>query len=94
MRAKKTLRLPRPKELRSNKLEDIQNHLRILYEELDSAWKLLWQDINTFQVDGDNWIYFGGKNATGSIRIGQSGTDWVVQHFIAGTYTERLKSSP
>ncbi len=95
MRAKKSLvSLPRPKELKSNKLEDIQEFFRKTFEELDRQWRLLFQDIATIQVDGDGWIYFGGKNVTGSIRIGQSGTDWVVQHYIAGTYTERLKSSP
>ena len=94
MRARKSLKLPSHKDLKSNKLEDIQNYLRLLNEELDRQWRLLWEDANTLQVDGDNWIYFGGKNQTGSIRIGQSGTDWVVQHLIAGTYTERMKSSP
>lgn len=45
MRAKKTLKLPSPKELRSNKLEDIQNHFRLLSEELDKAWRLLHGDL-------------------------------------------------
>lgn len=95
MRARRTLKLRSHKDLKSNRLSDIQNEFRLLYEELDKQYRLLWEDVNTFQVDGDGWIYFGGKNQANSIRIGKSGTsDWVVQHFIAGTYTERFKSSP
>lgn len=95
MRARKSLNLRSHKDLKSNKLEDIQNEFRLLYAELDKQYRLLFQDVSVFQVDGDGWIYFGGKNAVGSTRIGKSGTsDWVVQHLIAGTYTERTKSSP
>ncbi len=95
MRARKTLKLRSHRDLKSNSAEAIRNEFRLLYEELDKQYRLLWEDINTLQVDGDGWIYFGGKNAVNSIRIGKTGTsDWVVQHFIAGTYTERMKSSP
>lgn len=94
MRAKKTLRLPRPRDLKSNKKEDLQDHLRLLYEELDKAWRLLWQDVAVIQVDTDGWIYFGGKDAAGSARIGLVGADWVCQHYIAGAYASRLGSSP
>ena len=95
MRARKSLNLRSHKDLKSNKLEDIQNELRLLYQELDKQWRLLFQDISVIQIDTDGWIYFGGKDAVNSKRIGKSGTsDWVVQHYIAGTYTERLKSSP
>lgn len=94
MRARPALKFPRPRDLKTNKLEDVQEMFRLLLEELDKQWRLLFQDVSTIQVDGDGWIYFGGKNATGSIRIGQDGTDWVVQHYIAGTYTERFKTSP
>lgn len=94
MRARKSLNLPRPKDLQSNKLEDIQNHLRLLYEELIKQWQLLFQDVAVIQVDTDGWIYFGGKDAVGSARIGLVGTDWVCQHYIAGAYVSRLGSSP
>lgn len=94
MRARKSLKLQRPKDLRSNKVEDIQNHLRLLYEELDKQWRLLYQDVAVIQVDTDGWIYFGGKDAAGSARIGLVGTDWVCQHYIAGAYASRLGSSP
>ena len=95
MRARKTLKLRSHRDLKSNSVEAVRNELRLLYEELDRQYRLLWEDINTLQVDGDGWIYFGGKNQTNSVRIGMSGSsDWVVQHYIAGTYTERLKSSP
>lgn len=89
MRAKKRLRLPRPKELQSNKLEDIQNHLRLLCEELDQAWKLLWQDVATIQVDDDGWIYFGNKDTDGTWRIGRSGTAWDMQRRESGTYVAK-----
>lgn len=95
MRAKKALELPRPNDLKSNNVEDVKNHFRLWREELDKQWRLLFQDIAVIQIDTDGWIYFGGKDAVNSIRIGQSGTsDWVVQHLIGGVYTERLKSSP
>jgi len=80
MRAKKILRLPRPKELTSNKLEDIQEHLRKLYDEIDRAWRLLWQDIAIIEVDDDGFIYFGGKDKVGTWRIGRSGVDWILEH--------------
>lgn len=94
MLAKKALDLPRSRDLRSNRLEDIQEMFRLVFEELDEQWRLIHQDVSTIQVVGDGWIYFGGKNQIGSARIGLVGTDWVCQHFIAGTYTSRLGSSP
>jgi hypothetical protein len=94
MRARKALKLPRPKELTSNKLEAIQDHFRLWREEMDKQWRLLFQDVAVIQVDTDGWIYFGGKDAVGSARIGLDGTDWVCQHFIAGAYASRLGSSP
>lgn len=98
-KAPKTIGLPLPKELRSNKLDDIQNHLRLISEALDNMYRLLLSDITTVDISGgggsgDPWIYFGGKNATGSARIGMVGTKWVVQHYISGTYKSRLGSSP
>ena len=93
----KTIGLPLPRSLKSNKLEDIQNHLRLFNEALDSMYKLLLSDISTVSIGsgiGTNWIYFGGIDAVGSARIGLVGTDWVCQHYIAGTYTSRLGSSP
>lgn len=94
MRAPKSIRLPRPKDLKSNGLEDVREILRKTFEELDRVYRLLWQDVSVIEVDDDGWIYFGNKNSTGSVRIGRDGTDWVVQHYITGTYTERMKTSP
>ena len=98
-RASKTIGLPLPKSLSSNKLDDIQNHLRLINEALDNMYKRLLSDITTIDIGGGSgedsgWIYFGGKNAVGSARIGLVGTDWVCQHFIGGVYTSRLASSP
>lgn len=94
MRARRTLNLPMPKELTTNKLEGIQEYLRRLQDELDKQWRLLYQDVTVIQVDTGGWIYFGGKDAAGSARIGLVGTDWVCQHYIAGAYASRLGSSP
>ncbi len=81
MRAKKSLSgLPRPRDLRSNKLEDIQVYLQQLVTELDNQWRLLFQDVSTIQVDADGFIYFGNKDTLGTWRIGRSGADWVLEH--------------
>ncbi len=99
-RSPKTIGLPLSKELTSNKLEDLQHHFERYKEKLDNMYKLLLSDITTIQVGSGSaivvgdWIYFGGINAVGSVRIGLVGTDWQCQHFIAGTYTGRLASSP
>ena len=88
MRAKKTLEsLRRPKELKSNKLEDIQNFLRLWREELDRQWRLLFQDVATIQLDRDGFLYFGNKDTDGSWRIGRDGADWVLEHRASGTWT-------
>ena len=50
MKSKNILRLPRTRDLQSNKLKDIQDHLKIVYEELDKHLRLLWQDA---QFGGD-----------------------------------------
>lgn len=89
MRARKTLKLPRPKELRSNKVSDIQEHFRRLYEELDKQWRLLFQDVAVIQVDTDGWIYFGGKETDGTWRIGRSGNDWNMERRESGTYVAK-----
>ena len=55
----KSIGLPLPKSLRSNKLEDVQDHLRLMNEALDSMYKLLVSDINTVSIGSDsgtNWI--------------------------------------
>ena len=89
MRARKTLQLPRAEDLKSNNLKDIQNHFRLLYEELDKAYRLLWQDVATISVDTDGWIYFGDKNTDGTWRIGRSGTAWDMQRRESGTYVAK-----
>ena len=43
--AKKTLGLPRPKDLKSNKLQDIQDHLSVLYDVLDRSYRNQFVDI-------------------------------------------------
>ena len=88
-RVKKTLQIPRAKELRSNKLEDIQNHLEILYAALDKAHRALYQDLKTIQVDDAGWIYFGNKDTDGTWRIGRSGTAWNMERRESGTYTKK-----
>ena len=89
MRAKKSLHLPRPEELKSNNLEDIKEHFRLLKEELDKAYRLLWQDAATIQVDEDNRVYFGNKDVNGSWRMGIVGNTFEVQKRISGTW-ERM----
>ena len=89
MRARKTLQLQRPEDLKSNNLKDIQNHFRLLYEELDKAYRLLWQDVATIGVDTDGWIYFGNKDTDGTWRIGRSGTAWDMQRRESGTYVAK-----
>ena len=86
MRTKKTLRLPRSKELKSNKLEDIQNHLQLLYDELDKAWRLIFQDVTTresqdFVLTGVRW------------RIVSVGDNLEVQKKISGIWTTMGKWS-
>ena len=93
MRARKALKLPRPKDLQTNKLEDIQNMLRLIFEELDSQWRLLFQDVATIQVDDDGWIYFGGKDTDGTWRIGRSGTAWNMERRESGTYVAKGAST-
>ncbi len=94
MRARTALKLPRPKELPSNKLSDIQEHFRRYREELDKQWRLLFQDVAVVQVDTDGWIYFGGKDTDNSYRIGRSGNDWQVQRRESGTWTPKFGAAP
>jgi len=83
-----------PKALTSNKLEDIQEHFRKINEALDKQYRLLWQDTATIQVDADGWIFFGGKDTDGSIRIGRSGNEWVVQRYESGSYVDKFGVIP
>ena len=88
MRSKKSLgSLPRPKDLKSNKLEDIQDFLEQMISELDRQWRLLHQDVSTIQIDADGFIYFGGKDTDGSWRVGRIGADWVLEHRDSGVWT-------
>ena len=86
MRAKSSLSLPRPKELTSTNLEDIQEHFRKINEAIDKAYRLLWQDTATIQVGSAGWIYFGGIDVDGSWRIGRVGNNWEMQRHEAGAY--------
>ena len=89
MQARKSLQLPRPGDLQSMKLPDLQKYFGRLQEELDKQYRLMFQDINTIQVDIDNYIYFGGKNTEGSWRQGRDGDNFVTQRFedVLGTLT-------
>lgn len=89
MIAPKTIRLPRPRELQSNNLTDIQIHLEKLNHEIISYLRYLRQDVTTIQVDDDGWIYFGGKDTNGSWRIGRSGTAWNAERREAGAYVAK-----
>ena len=89
MKAKSSLSLPRPKELTSNKLEDIQEHFRKINEAIDKQYRLLWSDTATIQVGDDDWIYFGGIDVDGSWRIGRSGDDWNAERREAGVYVAK-----
>ncbi len=87
MRTPKTIRLRSANDLKSNKVEDIKNELRLLYEELDRYLRLLWQDVATIQVDADGFVYFGNKDTDGTWRMGRDGVDWVLEHRESGTWT-------
>ena len=89
MRAKKSLGLPLPEELTSNKLEDIKDYLTKFYEALDKGYRLLYQDTATIQVAEDGYIYFGEKDTDGSWRIGRSGNDWNIERRESGTYVAK-----
>lgn len=78
-----------PKELKSNKLADIQEYLRLLTEELNKAYRLLWQDASTIQIADDNWVYFGNKDVNGSWRMGIVGNTFEVQKRISENW-ERM----
>lgn len=93
MRAKKTLRLPKPKELRSNKLADIQRFFEVLCDELDKAYRRLYQDVATIQVDDAGWIYFGNKDTDGTWRIGRAGTAWNMERRESGTWVAKGAST-
>lgn len=86
MKAKKSLSLPMPEELKSNKLQDIKDYLQQFYEALDSSYKKLYQDMAEIQVDSDGWIYFGGKDTDGSWRIGRVDNNWDMQRRESGTW--------
>lgn len=48
-KAEKTLNLPRAKDLKSNNIKDIREHLGILYDALDRSYRLTFQDIAILQ---------------------------------------------
>ncbi len=80
MRAKKTLGLPRARDLKSNSLTDLQNFFDLILRELDKQWRLIHGDVATPQLEADGFFYFGNKDTLGSWRIGRIGADWVLQH--------------
>lgn len=50
MRARKSLQLPRARDLQGNSLKQIQDHLEKVQTELDTQYRLMFQDIQTLQV--------------------------------------------
>lgn len=62
MRAPKTLQLPRAKELRSTKLEDVQEYFRRLNEELDRVYKLLKDDMESGGWQTAHWRIIEDSN--------------------------------
>ena len=80
MRSKNALNLRTDRDLKSNSLEDIRNEFRLLYEELDTQYRLLHQDVATPQLEVDGFFYFGNKDTLGTWRMGRIGADWVLQH--------------
>ncbi|MCK5644453.1 MAG: hypothetical protein KAJ19_26875 [Gammaproteobacteria bacterium] len=94
MQARKSLNLPRPADLKSNKLKDIQDWLQRYAEEHDKQYRLMFQDINTIQVDIDNHIYFGGKNTEGSWRQGRDGNNFVTQRLESGVWVTKQTIIP
>ena len=80
--------LPRARDLQSNKLEDIQDFLENMIRELDTQWRLLYQDVSTIQLDTDGYLYFGNKDTLGTFRLGRDGDDWVLEHqtAVVGTW--------
>ena len=89
MRTKNTLKLPKPKELQSTKLEDIQDYFERIFKELSNTHRLLWQDVAVFQVDKDGFIYFGNKDTDGSWRLGTVSGDFLTQHRENGKWISR-----
>lgn len=84
MKSTKTLRLPRSKDLKSNKLKDVQEHLQLLYDELDRTYRRQFDDIGRMEDGAEvgQMMYFNGihwvpidtskliwSNATGTIAI-------------------------
>ena len=94
-RSPKTIGLALPRTLQSNSKEDIQEFLEKWMRKFNLMYELLLSDITTVEIGGgtsDDWLYFGGKNAVDSVRIGKvSGTtEFLIQHYIAGVYTSRF----
>ncbi len=87
--ARKSLKLPRPRDLKSNKLKDIQDWLQKYIDEHDKQYRLLVQDITTIQVEADNFIYFGGKDTDGSWRQGRDGNNFVTQRRESGVWVTK-----
>lgn len=86
---KSLLNLLSTRKLKSNKLEDVQEYFDWIIAEINKQWRLLWQDVNTIQVDPDGFIYFGGKDVDGSWRVGRVGNNWEFQRRESGTYTKK-----
>ena len=80
MRAKKTLDLPNPRDLRSLKLEDVQDFFRQAFDEIDAQWRKLHQDVTTIQIPIGEFFYLGDKDTLGTWRLGRDGADYVLEH--------------
>lgn len=88
MRAPKTLQLLKPKELKSNKLEDLQEHFRRLNEELDRAYKLLKDDMESGGWQTAHWRIIEDSNENLKHQYRTNSTDpWADR-------APKLESSP
>ena len=88
MQARKTLQLPKPKDLKQNTLEATQEFFDKVIKELDKQWRLIWQDSHTIQIDSDVFLYWGGKDTDGSWRFGRVGDTLVLQFRSSGTWAD------
>lgn len=88
MRAPKILDLPRPKELKSNKVEDIQDFFRRIIEEFDRAYKLLKDDMESGGWQTAHWRITEDSNENLKHQYRASKTDaWADR-------APKLESSP
>lgn len=94
MQSRPSLNLPRARDLKSNKLKDIQDFLEKQQGEIDRQYRLMFQDILTLQVPADRFIYWGGKDTDGSWRIGRDGDNLITQRLESGVWVTKDTITP